>query len=52
MADSLKCPICGNPFKSDACPHSVSDAQRHQQQQKDDDRIRKIVIEELRKRGL
>lgn len=38
-----KCPICGKGFRSDACPHSVEEAEDHLEEQL----VRSIVRDEI-----
>lgn len=38
-----KCPICNNPFKSDACPHSYGQAEERKKRNEDDKRLQKLV---------
>ncbi len=39
------CPICKREFKSDACPHSITDVLRWESEQ----RLRKMMREEIEK---
>lgn len=39
----IKCPICNNPFKSDACPHSYGQAEERKNRNKEDKRLQKLV---------
>ncbi len=51
-----KCPICNNPFKSDACPHSYGQAEERKKRNEDDKRlqklVKKIVEQTLKEHGL
>lgn len=46
LVDGWKCPICKRDFKSEACQHSWDDVYRRN----DDDRIRRIVQEQVKKK--